>query len=55
MKAIICGGGTGGHVYPAIAISEVIESFDSKSEIFFVGRKGGRENAAYENTKKKSR
>ena len=53
MKAIICGGGTGGHVYPAIAISEVIESFDSKSEIFFVGRKGGRENTAYENTKKK--
>lgn len=52
MKAIICGGGTGGHVYPAIAISEVIESAYPDSEIFFVGRRGGKENTAYENTKK---
>ncbi len=52
MKAIICGGGTGGHVYPAIAISEVIESAYKDSEIIFVGRSGGKENTAYENTKK---
>lgn len=52
MRAIICGGGTGGHVYPAIAISEVIESAYKDSEVYFVGRLGGKENAAYENTKK---
>lgn len=41
IKIIISGGGTGGHVYPAIAIADaIIQNIESKSEILFVGSKG---------------
>jgi len=38
-KIIICGGGTGGHVYPALAIAEVLKNRLINVEILFVGAK----------------
>ena len=39
-KVIISGGGTGGHIYPAIAIAKKILEINKDSEILFVGAKG---------------
>ena len=39
-RIIISGGGTGGHVYPAIAIADAIKRSDDKTDILFVGAKG---------------
>ena len=39
-KIIISGGGTGGHVYPAIAIATAIKRLQPEAEILFVGAKG---------------
>ncbi len=44
MKVIIAGGGTGGHVFPAISIAEEISKRDGKNDILFVGTKRGLEN-----------
>ncbi len=39
-KIIIAGGGTGGHIFPAIAIANALKKIDPAIEIFFVGAKG---------------
>ncbi|MCB0578982.1 MAG: undecaprenyldiphospho-muramoylpentapeptide beta-N-acetylglucosaminyltransferase [Phaeodactylibacter sp.] len=39
-KIIISGGGTGGHVFPAIAIADAIKEKQPEAEILFVGAKG---------------
>ena len=39
-KVIISGGGTGGHVFPAIAIADAIKKQQPDAEIRFVGAKG---------------
>ena len=39
-KFIISGGGTGGHIFPAIAIANELKSRYPKSDILFVGAKG---------------
>jgi|TARA_B110000046_G_scaffold44225_4_gene49262 UDP-N-acetylglucosamine--N-acetylmuramyl-(pentapeptide) pyrophosphoryl-undecaprenol N-acetylglucosamine transferase len=39
-KVIISGGGTGGHIFPAIAIANAIKAINPNSEILFVGAKG---------------
>ncbi|SHN08261.1 undecaprenyldiphospho-muramoylpentapeptide beta-N-acetylglucosaminyltransferase [Mucilaginibacter sp. OK098] len=39
-KIIISGGGTGGHIFPAIAIANALKSLDPATEILFVGAKG---------------
>lgn len=37
MKFIISGGGTGGHIFPAIAIAEALKRQDSQAEFLFIG------------------
>lgn len=39
-RIIISGGGTGGHIYPAVAIANQIKAVSPKSEILFVGAEG---------------
>lgn len=41
MRVILAGGGTGGHIFPAISIAEEIRRRDSANEILFVGTKSG--------------
>ena len=41
MRVILSGGGTGGHVYPAIAIANKIKENNPDAEILFVGTKEG--------------
>ncbi len=36
-RIIISGGGTGGHIFPAISIANALKSIDSKIDILFVG------------------
>jgi len=40
LKIVISGGGTGGHIYPAIAIAKKILEKNKDSKILFVGAKG---------------
>ena len=39
-RIIIAGGGTGGHIFPAIAIANALKEIDGGIEILFVGAKG---------------
>src|SRR3954465_9908365 len=39
-RIIIAGGGTGGHIFPAIAIANAIKQLAPDTEILFVGAKG---------------
>ncbi len=39
-RIIISGGGTGGHIYPAIAIANALKKRDPTTEILFVGAEG---------------
>jgi UDP-N-acetylglucosamine--N-acetylmuramyl-(pentapeptide) pyrophosphoryl-undecaprenol N-acetylglucosamine transferase len=39
-RIIIAGGGTGGHIFPAIAIANALRKKDNSIEILFVGAKG---------------
>jgi UDP-N-acetylglucosamine--N-acetylmuramyl-(pentapeptide) pyrophosphoryl-undecaprenol N-acetylglucosamine transferase len=39
-RIIIAGGGTGGHIFPAIAIANAIVKLQPQAEILFVGAKG---------------
>ncbi len=39
MKVLIGGGGTGGHVFPAIAIAQALRKIDPQIDILFVGAK----------------
>lgn len=43
MKVLIAGGGTGGHVYPGIAVAEEIRRTHKDSEVLFVGTRRGLE------------
>lgn len=40
LKVIISGGGTGGHIYPAIAIANAVKAKRPEIEILFVGAEG---------------
>lgn len=40
MRVIISGGGTGGHIYPAIAIADALKKTDRDIDILFVGAEG---------------
>ena len=39
-RIIMAGGGTGGHIFPAIAIANALKKADSEVEILFVGARG---------------
>jgi len=39
-KYIISGGGTGGHIFPAIAIANALQKRDATADILFIGAKG---------------
>ena len=39
-RVIIAGGGTGGHIFPAIAIANALRKIDGSIEILFIGAKG---------------
>lgn len=41
MRAIIAGGGTGGHLFPGIAVAREIQRRDQNAEILFVGAEQG--------------
>ncbi|MBR1774053.1 MAG: undecaprenyldiphospho-muramoylpentapeptide beta-N-acetylglucosaminyltransferase [Bacteroidales bacterium] len=40
LRVIISGGGTGGHIFPAVAIANVIKQHDANAKILFVGAEG---------------
>lgn len=43
MKVILCGGGTAGHINPALSIGDKIKKENPDAEILYVGAKGGME------------
>lgn len=49
MRIVFCGGGTGGHITPMLAMADILRQNDKKAEFFFIGRVGGKENGAIRN------
>lgn len=43
MKILLAGGGTAGHINPAIAIAQTIKQHNPEAQILFIGNKGGLE------------
>lgn len=43
MRYLITGGGTGGHIYPALSIAAALQEQDSKADVLYVGTATGRE------------
>jgi len=43
MKTVIAGGGTGGHLFPALAVADELRKTDGSAEVTFVGSKRGLE------------
>ena len=41
MKVVIAGGGTGGHLFPGVAIAEEVKAREATSEVLFVGTARG--------------
>ena len=37
IKVILCGGGTGGHIFPMLSIADEIKKRNSKNKVLFVG------------------
>lgn len=50
MKYIVSGGGTGGHIYPALSIIEKLKEYDKDASILYIGK----ENSLEENLVKKA-
>ncbi len=44
MRILLCGGGTAGHITPAIAVAEEVIKSVPDAKILFIGREGGAEN-----------
>ncbi len=44
MKYLFAGGGTAGHITPALAVAEVLREREADAKILFVGRENGAEN-----------
>jgi UDP-N-acetylglucosamine--N-acetylmuramyl-(pentapeptide) pyrophosphoryl-undecaprenol N-acetylglucosamine transferase len=43
MRIVIVGGGTGGHLYPGIAVAQELKRWDPRARIMFIGSRGGME------------
>ena len=43
MRLLVSGGGTGGHIYPALALIEDLKEKDPTAEILYVGTSRGLE------------
>jgi UDP-N-acetylglucosamine--N-acetylmuramyl-(pentapeptide) pyrophosphoryl-undecaprenol N-acetylglucosamine transferase len=43
MRIVIVGGGTGGHLYPGIAVAQELKHWDPRARIVFIGSRGGLE------------
>lgn len=41
MRLVIAGGGTGGHLFPGIAVAEALREIDADAEVLFVGTEKG--------------
>jgi UDP-N-acetylglucosamine--N-acetylmuramyl-(pentapeptide) pyrophosphoryl-undecaprenol N-acetylglucosamine transferase len=46
VKLVIAGGGTGGHLFPGIAVAEAVKELDPSSQVLFVGTDKGIETRA---------
>ena len=40
LRVIISGGGTGGHIFPAVSIAKKLKEVNPETEILFVGAEG---------------
>lgn len=43
MRVIVTGGGTGGHIYPALAVAEALQAIDPAIEVHYIGGEAGME------------
>lgn len=44
MKILVTGGGTGGHIYPALSFVDYVRSIDPTAEFLYIGATRGLEN-----------
>ena len=47
IKVILCGGGTGGHIFPMISIANELKNENKENEILFVGSRDRMETVSY--------